>query len=101
MSLIQVMCTCCHKADTVPYQTPMRRNEMSSIPASLHRWIARDAGPAPRSLDPADMGTCLGLEMTLGAELPPAPQTVPAPVGGPESASHWWRRPRALKAQAA
>lgn len=42
--------------------------------------------PKPAALDPADMGTCFGLEMTLD----PSP-VKPAGEGSP-AARHWWQR---------
>jgi hypothetical protein len=72
---------------------------MTALPTSLRHLLDRHAAALPRAQDPADMGTCLGLEMRLGAVLPPGPQAVHAPAPVAPAAPHWWQRPLAAKAQ--
>lgn len=65
---------------------------MSSTRSSLRRLISRHPLAGTQTPDPADMGTCLGLEMTLGARLPDAPQSVPAPTREASAPTPWWQR---------
>lgn len=62
-------------------------------PASTTNRLFRFGRSArkPAALDPADMGTCFGLEMTLDA-----PQAKPASETSPDS-RHWWQRLAAHK----
>ena len=65
---------------------------MNALPMSLRRLLDRQPASVPHAVEPADMGTCLGLEMTLGAALPAQPQTVPAPMPSAAVHAHWWQR---------
>jgi hypothetical protein len=65
---------------------------MSLTTPSLRSLLRRAPRQREAVLDPADMGTCFGLEMTLD-EPPPLAAT-------PEVANmsrHWWRRRPATK----
>ncbi|MDH4050641.1 MAG: hypothetical protein OEU93_03625 [Rubrivivax sp.] len=73
---------------------------MSKLSLSVRHLLVRHPA-APMALDPADVGTCLGLEMTLGAELPPSPQPVAAPARSGGNGLHWWQRAHPPKAQPA
>jgi hypothetical protein len=65
---------------------------MSSTRSSLRRLISRHPVAGSQTPDPADMGTCLGLEMALGARLPDVPQRVPAPIQRAPAPTPWWQR---------
>jgi hypothetical protein len=58
---------------------------MSMASSSLRSFLRPRTRTAPAALDPADMGTCFGLEMTLSAPaLEPVPRSAPA--------RPWWQR---------
>lgn len=58
---------------------------MSTASSPLRSLLTGRTRPAPAVLDPADMGTCYGLEMTLAAPAVEAPR--------PAAASRtWWQR---------
>lgn len=57
---------------------------MNTAPSTLRSFLlGRTRRLAPVPDDPADMGTCFGLEMSL-RPFEPAPPAPPA--------SHWWQR---------
>jgi hypothetical protein len=58
---------------------------MSQAPSSLRTFLLGRARRVPAVLDPADMGTCFGLEMTLDQPNVDAP-----PHDTP--ARPWWQR---------
>lgn len=62
-------------------------------------WLARWTHPRPAPLrdDPADYGTCFGLEMSVGAQqgrdvVDDAPGALPVPVPAPHGTHGWWAR---------
>lgn len=65
---------------------------MSTASSPLRSLLTGRPRPAPAVVDPADMGTCFGLEMTLG---PPA-AAVPPPAVEVRS---WWQRLAHRKAE--
>lgn len=67
---------------------------MNTPPSPLRTFLLGRARQAPAGVDPADMGTCFGLEMTL--DQPP----LLAPVG-PAPSAHWWQRLSMRKTPAA
>ena len=60
---------------------------MSTASKTLRYYLFGQDRRAPRAVDPADMGTCFGMEMMLDDPPPAAPPVVvkPAPP-------HWWQR---------
>lgn len=81
-------------ADTACKRCPLHTpRETTMDPASTTPRFLRftRAARKPAAPDPADMGTCFGLEMTL--DVPPAK---PAVADAPQ-ASHWWQRLAAHK----
>lgn len=52
-------------------------------------WRRQDRPAEPVEIDPADMGTCFGLEMSID----PLP-----PTAGEPATPHWWERSSARKA---
>ncbi len=58
---------------------------MHTRPTTLRTLLARRPSPSPRLADPADMGTCIGLEFSL--DQPPA-----EPVPDTDADRPWWRR---------
>ncbi len=58
---------------------------MSTAPNPLRTFLLGRARQVPAAVDPADMGTCFGLEMTLDQPEIDAPMT-----GAPERP--WWQR---------
>ena len=67
---------------------------MNNPPSPLRTFLLGRARQAPAALDPADMGTCFGLEMTL--DQPPLPA-----VEGPAVGGSWWQRLSMRKTPAA
>ena len=58
---------------------------MSTTPTPLRTFLLGRARQVPAVLDPADMGTCFGLEMTLDQ---PDVETLLAP----SPTRPWWQR---------
>jgi hypothetical protein len=67
---------------------------MNNSPSPLRTFLLGRARQAPAALDPADMGTCFGLEMTL--DQPPL-----AAADGPDAGANWWQRLSMRKTPAA
>jgi hypothetical protein len=57
---------------------------MSTASSPLRSLLTGRPRPVPAVVDPADMGTCFGLEMTLGPTLAEAPR--------PAVPRSWWQR---------
>jgi hypothetical protein len=58
-------------------------------------WLARWTHPRPAALrdDPADYGTCFGLEMSVGAQQGHADAAdAPLPMPASHGAPGWWAR---------
>jgi hypothetical protein len=68
---------------------------MSTTPSPLRSLLSGRPRSGRSAPDPADMGTCFGLEMTLTA-LPTAEPTRPAP-----QKHGWWQRFSPRKAKTA
>jgi hypothetical protein len=64
---------------------------MSTATTPLRSLFTARTRRAPVAVDPADMGTCFGLEMTLTVPVAEAP--APAP-----QARSWWQRLSSRKA---
>lgn len=60
---------------------------MSTTSKTLRYYLFGQERRAPRVVDPADMGTCFGMEMMLDEPQPVAPPVVARPP-----ARQWWRR---------
>jgi hypothetical protein len=60
--------------------------------SSLRDFLRRSPRRGAVEPDPADMGTCFGLEMTLDDPVPPAVAAQPANMS-----RHWWQRRPAAK----
>ena len=67
---------------------------MNNPPSPLRTFLLGRARQAPAVLDPADMGTCFGLEMTL--DQPPLTTADDTASGG-----NWWQRLSMRKTPAA
>lgn len=64
----------------------VRKPNLSSL------WRRQDLPAETAEVDPADMGTCFGLDMTMDAS-----PTVPADMEA-SAAPNWWERRSARKA---
>jgi hypothetical protein len=60
---------------------------MSFDTSTLQRWFSRRAPARAQSDDPAEMGTCFGLELSFADTVPVVAPAPPALAPGP-----WWRR---------
>jgi hypothetical protein len=58
---------------------------MNTAPSSLRSFLLGRARQVPAVVDPADMGTCFGLEMTLDR---PPHEALPRQA----AARPWWQR---------
>lgn len=64
---------------------------MSIASSPLRSLLTGRPRPVPAAIDPADMGTCFGLEMTLGPSAAEAPR--------PAVSRSWWQRLAQRKAE--
>jgi len=60
---------------------------MSLDTSTLQRWFSRRAPARTQADDPAEMGTCFGLELSFADTVPVVAPAKPAPAASP-----WWRR---------